>query len=605
MNKIIVKKSRVWLHFTILNNDKAKCDICKSVLSYKGGATSNLQKHLKAKHFAVLSEQVPTSVEVFEQPQSSLQFEAMECSGASNILKVSAETAGLSSGAETAGPSSSSNLSTQADKIQVRKRPMQTTISSFSVRPATASRIKMLNEKVLNMIIKDLQPFSIVDDEGFRRLVAALDPSYKIPSRTTFSRDLMDRKYKDIIEKVKVQMSQAEFVCLTTDTWTSRSVDNYMAITAHYIDKDWILRTVLLGCFHFSNQHTSENLRNQIINVVQEWEIANKIQAIVTDNARNITSAIKLTGWSHLPCLAHTINLIVQDALKLIQPLQQKVKKIVEHFHRSTTAAEKFKEIQIQMIGKSLKLIIDVVTRWNSTYLMFSRICELQAPLEATLGILHNPVENLLESEWILLGNYCKVLKPFERVTSELSAEKSVSVAKIIPLVTSLKEFLQGIRTECSSTSNIKEALIHGMNTRFNNIEFNSLVAKATYLDPRFKRKGFDNANAVIRVKESLSTEMRRLLKEDQQMETSEMQISVASPDSDSDEDSIWKSFDAKISKSQSTLATSIIEEKQYTEEQNIKRKEDPLKWWKTREVVYPTLAKLAKKYLCNCHVCA
>ncbi|CAH1109423.1 unnamed protein product [Psylliodes chrysocephalus] len=64
------------------------------------------------------------------------------------------------------------------------------------------------------------------------------------------------------------------------------------------------------------------------------------------------------------------------------------------------------------------------------------------------------------------------------------------------------------------------------------------------------------------------------------------------------EEDSIWKSFEAKVVKNTSTVAASIIEMKQYAEENNIKRKDDPLKWWKIREAVYPNLSKLAKKYL-------
>jgi len=38
---------------------------------------------------------------------------------------------------------------------------------------------------LLQMTVTDLQPFSTVDNNGFREFVHGLDPSYIIPSRTT------------------------------------------------------------------------------------------------------------------------------------------------------------------------------------------------------------------------------------------------------------------------------------------------------------------------------------------------------------------------------------------------------------------------------------
>lgn len=47
---ISVKKGIVWLYFSNTSlPDKAKCNLCKSVLSYKG-TTTNLRKHLEARH---------------------------------------------------------------------------------------------------------------------------------------------------------------------------------------------------------------------------------------------------------------------------------------------------------------------------------------------------------------------------------------------------------------------------------------------------------------------------------------------------------------------------------------------------------------------------
>lgn len=56
------KRSQIWLYFSDLNNGKAKCDYCKSTLSFKGGATCNLKKHILAKHPNINLENEPTKI---------------------------------------------------------------------------------------------------------------------------------------------------------------------------------------------------------------------------------------------------------------------------------------------------------------------------------------------------------------------------------------------------------------------------------------------------------------------------------------------------------------------------------------------------------------
>lgn len=54
------KTSAIWLHFSAVSTDKAKCNLCNTIYSYKGGTTGNLKKHLKAKHPTIVLEETST-----------------------------------------------------------------------------------------------------------------------------------------------------------------------------------------------------------------------------------------------------------------------------------------------------------------------------------------------------------------------------------------------------------------------------------------------------------------------------------------------------------------------------------------------------------------
>ena len=84
-----------------------------------------------------------------------------------------------------------------------------------------------------------------------------------------------------------------------------------------------------------------------------------------------MVAGVRLTGWKHLPCLAHTLNLIVCEARKkdeALSTLQEKCRKVVTFFKQSNLAHSKLSQLQLELKGEERKLIQDVCTRWNSTY---------------------------------------------------------------------------------------------------------------------------------------------------------------------------------------------------------------------------------------------
>lgn len=286
------KKSVVWNFFNQTSATTGTCTTCKAVISFKGCSTANLHRHIKTRH--------PTLqlTEVREEAQTSQAQPAPRAHRA------------------------------QGD---------QTTLTNFLQRPMNPLWQKNVDEKLLMMIATDLQLFSIVEDVGFREYSKALNPSYKLPSRKTISQSLIPDCFLKCHAAVKEKVAHAEAVCLTTDCWTSRANSSFMSVTCHFID-DFEMVSYLLDCFEFTERHTADNLAEKLRGIAAEWSVADKMVACVTDNAANVTLAVRKANWRHLPCFAHTLNLIVRRALDTMHSTLEKIKGIVQYFHKSTVS---------------------------------------------------------------------------------------------------------------------------------------------------------------------------------------------------------------------------------------------------------------------------
>ena len=83
------------------------------------------------------------------------------------------------------------------------------------------------------------------------------------------------------------------------------------------------------------------------------------------------------------------------------------------------------------------------------------------------------------------------VLKPFEATTKEISADKHVSISKVIPLAKSLQR-LTGAITEKDTP--LVSNPSYKMRRRFTNIESARMLAMSTLLDPRMKKLAFSDS---------------------------------------------------------------------------------------------------------------
>ncbi|KAL1465900.1 hypothetical protein MTO96_043061 [Rhipicephalus appendiculatus] len=268
-------------------------------------------------------------------------------------------------------------------------------------------------------------------------------PEYKVPSRTTFSRSVIPELYAKEKERVKGELRHhfnhgTPCYSVTTDGWSSRPGDSYVSFTCHLLDEEFSLRNYQLACRHMPEGHTSENLKNVLLDLAEEWGLPQGIPVfIVTDNARNFLGAALRTGWLSIQCFAHTLQLCINCAKKDTSNFEQlciKAQGIGRYYKRSSQARNRLKELKTSMGLEPLEVIQDVVTRWNSEYEMMARLLKLRRPISLDLSE-QDTLEDFTSSEWRLMASVTLVLKCIDDATRESCSEKHPTLSQVVPLV--------------------------------------------------------------------------------------------------------------------------------------------------------------------------
>ncbi|CAI0386138.1 unnamed protein product [Linum tenue] len=123
-------------------------------------------------------------------------------------------------------------------------------------------------------------PLSMVDHLYFKRFVCSLQPLFTVPSRNTIKKEVF--KIYDI-ERAKIQSLfdiNRGRIAITTDLWTATNQKKgYMAVTAHYIDNSWVLRSHMLRFAYVPAPHTAERLGTVLVNCLLDWNVDNDAAA--------------------------------------------------------------------------------------------------------------------------------------------------------------------------------------------------------------------------------------------------------------------------------------------------------------------------------------
>jgi len=369
------------------------------------------------------------------------------------------------------------------------------------------------HKSIFEMILLDIQPWSVVNDPGFLRHHALIAPNYEIGNEKYY-RSMLNPTYEKVKDAMKnlLKEKHADTVSISLDAWSSFH-HGYLGMTVHFISENWERVKFCLACSKFDEKHTASNIFQKIENTAQDWDLSDKIKVCLRDNAANVKAAFNEPGcvYKSAGCLNHSLQLVIKKELFCLQSVEdliQKCRKLCTHAsHSNSFYSELYKQQDVQMKNSNrLGLKNDVATRWNSTFYMLERILKLKSAIAATLLNLPSCGIEFSAQDWNICKKLVEILGVFEEATKMLSGSDTC-ISSCIPIVTTIIKSLE-IRSGDNEMMEMKEALKKAMEVRFIDLETTEHYAVATLLDPRFKTHFFRSQIALQKAKSIVLSEL-------------------------------------------------------------------------------------------------
>ena len=587
-------KSSVWTYFGYeANSSEAKegkrpdivvCRLCKKSVVAKGGNTSNMLSHLKVHH--------------------PLQHnEARAAAAKSKCIK------------------QGQKLVASSDSTQYKQTTVQQALKPKYSRQS--KKWQQLTDSVTYCLAKDMMPIHSVEKIGFKKLLQSFDSQYELPSRKYFSKTAIPKLYDKNREMVAAELKNVDYFSATADMWSSHSLQPYLSYTIHFIGNDWRLKTRFLQTLYLPQEHTGENIADALLGTLESWNLdPTKQTCITTDNGSNMISAVSNhLKWTNLSCFGHNLNLAVENSLKNDTRIARALgvcRKLVSTFSHSWNKKQSLNEAQRELKLPQHCLVTDCQTRWGSMQKMVSRILEQQ---KAIHKVLHDDRKSRhLMPTWQdvdVLESLDSALGTLSDFTDMLSAENFVTVSAILPVIHYIlkKEVLNIGDDDTQLTKDIKTRIISYLEQKYTDVEICELLNLTTFLDPRFITEYILTTIEVSVTKDRLAREGTEIqlsaqteAGDGQDTEDSagqsQNQNESSEPPPKKKKLGSWLKAARKEQESCSTRSPEKLmkdEIEQYSKIIKPDADSNPLDWWKIHESAYPTLAKLAKKYLCIC----
>lgn len=236
--------------------------------------------------------------------------------------------------------------------------------------------------------------------------------------------------------------------------------------------------------------------------------------------------------------------------------------------------------------------------------MMISRILEQQQALTQVLSA-DKKLRHLIPTwqDIDVLESVSKSLGPMLDFTDALSGDEYVNVIFVKPVLQLFNTSLLEMREEDTDlTKNIKKKMQDYLNEKYEDDDTQKLLDISSFLDPQFKMD-FISADKKTQVKARVASQMMECQEKSSCSTDVEPNVTSA-PQAKKAKKSLGSFFKQSetSAKGDSSLTLKDALEAElntYLLTPPIDKEGDPLAWWKVHKLIFPRLARLARKYLC------
>lgn len=224
-----------------------------------------------------------------------------------------------------------------------RKRSQQET-------PAALFSIETFQNELVRLVISNSWSFRTIERLSFHRFVRFLRPGTAIISRYRFGQ-VFEEQYQQACTTMLQDLGRNTKISIALDAWTGTNHFSFLAIKVYYINTHWSLKEKLLDFIPMRGQHTGVSMAKEVLKVLKLTGLTHRLLGLTSDNAsnnstlsRSLESRLADEGYTWpalentIPCLAHIINLVVQDILLHLKldPAEDEPGKVFQRSHTSS-----------------------------------------------------------------------------------------------------------------------------------------------------------------------------------------------------------------------------------------------------------------------------
>lgn len=614
-------KSTVWKDFGFykspetgfLDKSSAVCKICLALVKYCGN-TTNLHTHLtkhRPKQYADMR---------------TIKFDEVIIT---NVADGSFNQDGIIGNSRS--PPTCSETVTGTITCGVSPTASYPTVQNILMNSKHA---QALNNSLVEYLISNLLPPSMVDNTAFRNMLRTADQGYNMPPSRYFMETLIPQYYNETKANIQKYVQNTENVTISTDIWTSNITESeFITFSVHLIDPIWEPHTFTLCTLEIEDD--ADRMSSALQNVLHVWGIPGT-PILVTNSDVRLKSATGILRLPNISCLGNAIGMAASDILASdgVPCVIENCRRFIKALNRNGRDKSKFRRMQQEMNDD---LELDNAAKWTTTFDMLLKICRkcdtiVSVPQQDCFS--KETRQSVPHPEQLEKAKTIKnVLKPLRTAAKLISDQGPSTASMILPVLRKL-EITLAVKEEdqCYSTA-LKRRIVDVLSPLYQDSSVRDCLLVASVLDPRYKDLLFVDPAERKRGKEQLADEatvLYRISKGDTRVDlvtpgiklepdleiinTYSINGSIASASSDLSpakrprmepevtDDDDWLA-DVVSMKPETKTTKSSLEESVLAEIDRYASTEQtttaPLQWWKNREAMYPILSRLVKRYLC------